>query len=830
MSFVETIRRAKALLEREGRISLRVLKREFALDDEALDELVEELVEVQRVALRDERTLTWARSAVHTQPTASERAAGRGRGPRDVGHRRLPYTPKHLAEKILQSKSALEGERKRVTVLFADVKGSTELAEPIDPEEWHRILDRFFQILSDGVHRFEGTVNQYTGDGIMALFGAPIAHEDHAQRACYAALQLTEELGSYSRELKRTQGLSFATRIGLNSGEVIVGKIGDDLRMDYTAQGHTVNLAARMEQLADPGKAYLTEHTAALVSGYFELEDLGAFEITGAKRPVQVHELRGAGRLRTRLDVSRQRGFSRFVGRSREVEALESALARVLEGQGQVVGVVAEAGAGKSRLCLEFTERCRRGQLAVYAAHCPPHGKSVPLLAVLELLRDYFGIRDQDGEQAAREKIAGRLLLLDPTYEEVLPLVFDLLGVSDPARPAPALEPDARQRKLHAFFRSLNQTRSEREPAVLFLDDLHWIDAGSDALISQLVETVRGTRTLLLLNFRPEYHANWMARSYYEQLPLLPLGAEAIGELLVDLLGTDPSTQGLTSLIRERTRGNPFFVEELVYSLAESGSLEGSRGDYRLVGSVDELQVPARVESVLAARIDRLQEREKYVLQTASVIGTEFTESILKSVVELPVPDLDAALSTLEGAEFLLEQALYPEREYAFRHPLTREVAYRSQLRDRRTQVHGAVARALEEARAKELDAQAALIAHHWEEAGEPLLAARWHGRAAEWLGDNQPAGALAPWRKVRELLGPSPESPELVALALEACTQTLWQGSRLGMPDDERSAVVAEGRSLAERTGDTTARIGFLMRIGMSDALVAVSCLRTPS
>jgi class 3 adenylate cyclase len=323
------------------------------------------------------------------------------------------YTPKHLADKILQSKSALEGERKQVTVLFADVKGSMELAEQVDAEEWHAILDRFFQILADGVHRFEGTVNQYTGDGIMALFGAPIAHEDHAQRACWAALQLRDALRGFGQELRRERGLDFLTRIGLNSGEVIVGKIGDDLRMDYTAQGSTVGLAERVQQLAEPGKPYLSEETAGLVRGYFRLEDLGEFQVKGVAAPVRAYGLEGAGELRTRLDMARSRGFSRFVGRVDEMATLEGALHRAIEGNGQVLGVVGEAGVGKSRLCLEFVEQCRDKGMPVFDAHCPAHGKTVPLLPILELLRNAFGITPQDRDQAAREKIAGRLLLFD---------------------------------------------------------------------------------------------------------------------------------------------------------------------------------------------------------------------------------------------------------------------------------------------------------------------------------------------------------------------------------------------------------------------------------
>src|SRR5437867_4296966 len=315
------------------------------------------------------------------------------------------YTPKHLAEKILTSRAALEGERKQVTVLFADVKGSMELAEQLGPEDWHRIMDRFFQLLAEGVHRFEGTVVQFTGDGIMALFGAPIAHEDHAQRACWTALHLRETLRRYADELRLREGLSFFVRMGLNSGEVVVGRIGDDLRMDYTAQGHTVGLAQRMEQLAEPGTAYLTEHTARIVTGYFRLRDLGPLTVKGVAEPVHVHELEGAGAMRTRLDRSRARGFSRFVGRVDEMATLEAALARSLEGHGQVVGIVAEAGVGKSRLSWEFTQRCRARGLLVNEAHAVAHGKGIPFLPVIELLRNIHGVTEHDRPQTAREKI-----------------------------------------------------------------------------------------------------------------------------------------------------------------------------------------------------------------------------------------------------------------------------------------------------------------------------------------------------------------------------------------------------------------------------------------
>src|SRR5262245_49781426 len=418
------------------------------------------------------------------------------------------YTPKHLADRILTSRAALEGERKQVTVLFADVKGSMDLQEGLDPEEWHRIMDRFFAIMTDGVHRFEGTINQYTGDGIMALFGAPIAHEDHAQRACYAALHLRDELQRYADELRRTRSLSFSVRMGLNSGEVVVGKIGDDLRMDYTAQGFAVGLAARMEQLADPGSTYLTEHTAALVTGFFRLRPLGRFTVKGVRDPIDVYALDGVGPLRTRLDAARARGFSRFVGRDDEMAALDTWCTRAVEGPGQVVGVVAEPGVGKSRLCYEILQRPRLRGITVHEARCVAHGRRSPFLPLLELLRSFFGITEHDGEEEARRKVAGTVLLLDPQLTGSLPLLLDFLGVADAEQPPP-LDPEVRQRRLFALLTTLVEIHSRRHPTVMLIEDLHWIDGASAEFLAPLITAIPRTRALLLLNFRPEYRVPW---------------------------------------------------------------------------------------------------------------------------------------------------------------------------------------------------------------------------------------------------------------------------------------------------------------------------------
>jgi class 3 adenylate cyclase len=708
------------------------------------------------------------------------------------------YTPKHLAEKILQSKSALEGERKQVSVLFADVKGSMDLAERMDPEEWSQIMQRFFMILREGVERFEGFVDKFTGDGIMALFGAPIAHEDHAQRACYAALHLRDALKTYADALRVSRGIDFAVRLGINSGEVVVGKIGDDLRMDYTAQGHTVGLAARMQSLAPPGGACVSEATARLASGYVELRDLGVATIKGASEPVRVFELEGMGEMRSRFDRSRARGLTRFVGRDADMVVLEQALDQARSGNGQVVGVVAEAGAGKSRLCFEFMERCRARRLTVLHGAAAAHGKNVSLLPILQIVRQYFGIGDQDGDDTAREKIAGRLLRIDESLRELLPVVFAFLGVPDSERPAPQVDPDARQRQL---FNVMRKAVRRSETTVTSIEDLHWMDAGSEAWLAQMVDAAAGSKTLVLVTFRPEYHAAWMQQSWYRQLPLLPLSADAIRELLHDLLGADRTIAGLAEAVHARTTGNPFFAEEIIQSLVESGSLAGSRGAYRLVTPIDRLDIPDTVQSILAARIDRLGDREKQALQAAAVIGREFSVPILATVLDWPDRDLSAALQALKDGEFLYEQSLYPVAEYAFKHPLTQEVALGSQLREHRARTHAAVARALEAAHSDRLDEHAALLAHHWEAAGEALAAARWHRRAAEWVLKSDHGECMRHWRRVRTLAGSQPDSAEVIELRLEASSRLIiWSH---GGTDDERDHLVAEARGLADRLGD---------------------------
>ena len=712
-------------------------------------------------------------------------------------------TPKHLADKIRQSKAAVEGERKQVTVLFADVKGSMELAEALDPEAFSRIMSRFFAILTEGVERFEGFVDKFTGDGIMALFGAPIAHEDHAQRACYAALHLRDRARQYADELRVSSGINFSVRIGLNSGEVVVGSISDDLRMDYTAQGHTVGLAQRMEGIAPADGIAISHNTQKPVDGYFVTRTLGPLKVKGAREPIEVFVLEGVGNRRTRLDASRARGLSRFVGRGDEMAALETALNQSLKGTGRVAAVVGEPGVGKSRICAEFIERCRSRGLAVYEAHCPAHGKTIPYLPLLELLRNLFGITEQDGPREARQKIAGELALLDDGFADDRALVLDFLGVGDPKAPALQLEPAVLQRRLFAFLRRLLQLRTQAEPIVLLIDDLHWIDPGSDLFVAQIVEAVSATHTLMLVNFRPEYQADWLRKSWVLQLPMTPLGPEALADLVRDWVGTGPTVTKLPALIGARSGGNPFFSEEIVLSLLETGRLVGTRGAYQLVRPLDALEVPATVQSLLAARIDRLGEREKHALYAAAVIGKEFARPLLEAIIGNPTFDLDSALAGLLAAEIIHERAIYPVAEYAFKHPLTHEVALHAQLTAPRQARHKAAALAIEAADPTRLDELAGMLAHHWSEAGDGLRAATWYIRAARWVRSSDLSASRHNWAQARNLLAGLSRSTERTRLLLEVYPELFGLLDHLGVDPVEAESVYHEAIDVARNAGD---------------------------
>ena len=489
------------------------------------------------------------------------------------------YTPKHLAEKILTSRSALEGERKQVTVLFADLKGSMELLADRDPEEARKLLDPVLERMMEAVHRYEGTVNQVMGDGIMALFGAPLAHEDHAVRACYAALDMQTALHRYAEEVRRTHGLGgVAIRAGLNSGEVVVRAIGSDLRMDYTAVGQTTHLAARMEQLASPGTTLLTAGTLRLAEGFIAVKPLGPIPIKGLEAPVEIYEMTGAGAMRSRFHAAAARGLTRFVGRDSELGQLRQALGRAAVGRGQVVAIVGEPGVGKSRLVWEVTHSHRTDGWLLAQAGSASYGKATSYLPVIDLLKGYFQIEDRDDARKRREKVTGRLLTLDEALRPTLPAVLALLDVPVEDAPWQALDPPQRRHRTLDAVRRLLFRESQVQPVLVVYEDLHWIDTETQALLDTLVESLPNTRLVLLVNYRPEYAHHWGGKTYYTQLRLDPLPRESAEGLLRSLLGEGSALRPLAQLLIERTEGNPFFLEESIRSLVETGALAGERG------------------------------------------------------------------------------------------------------------------------------------------------------------------------------------------------------------------------------------------------------------
>jgi class 3 adenylate cyclase/tetratricopeptide (TPR) repeat protein len=719
------------------------------------------------------------------------------------------YTPKHLAEKVLTSKSALEGERKQVTVLFADLKGSMELLAERDPEEARQILDPVLERMMEAVHHYEGTVNQVMGDGIMALFGAPLAHEDHAVRACYAALRMQESVRRYSEALRRAQGAAVRIRVGLNSGEVVVRAIGNDLHMDYTAVGQTTHLAARMEQLADPGSVLLSADTLRAAEGYVEVTSLGPVAVKGLAEPVELFELTGAGTARTRFQAAALRGLTRFVGRDAELEHLRRVLAQAGVGHGQVVAIIGEAGVGKSRLVYEFTHSRQVQRWLTLEAPSVSYGKATSYLPVIDLLKSYFKIGDRDDHRNMRDKVQGRVLGLDRGLEPTLSPLLALLDVPVEDAAWQTLEqPQRRQRTLEAVKRLLLR-ESQGQPLLAVFEDLHWMDGETQALLDSLVESLSAARLLLLVTYRPEYEHRWGNKTAYSQLRLDSLPAESTQELLAALLGPEPGLVPLTQMLVKQ--GNPFFLEETVRSLVETGALAGERGAYRLTRPVETLQVPATVQAILAARIDRLPPEEKRLLQAASVIGTHVPDALLAAIAEQPEETLRRGLAHLRDAEFLYETQLFPDLEHTFKHALTHEVTYGSVLQERRRQLHAQIVAAMEQLYADRLNEHVERLAHHAQRGQLWEKAVRYGRQAGARALDRSAAReALAHFEQAWVALQGLPESRERTEQRIDLCFEQrqalllLGEFARLG-------EVVDEGRALAQALGDQR-RLGWAL------------------
>ncbi|MBI5016154.1 MAG: AAA family ATPase [Deltaproteobacteria bacterium] len=648
------------------------------------------------------------------------------------------YTPKHLTEKILTTRSALKGERKLVTVLFADVANYTALSELLDPEEVHQIMDGCFQVLMDEIHRREGTVNQFTGDGFMALFGAPLAHEDHAQRACHAALAIQREMEKYGEKIRRETGAEFRMRIGLNTGPVIVGAIGDDLRMDYTAVGDTTNLAARVQQAAKAGEVWMSAGTRGLVRDYFSEEAVGEVTLKGKNEPQRLYRLLSerAG-VRTRFDAGLIRGITEFVGREREMEALRAAYARAKCGEAELVDIVGEAGVGKSRLVYEFRKTLGE-QATVLTGSCLHYGRTTNFHPVIEIVRRAFGIEDGMSETEAGARIqavaSDGLTPFLGFYQNLLSL-----PVTDPK--FNALNPEGRKFGTFEAVKSLLASLSNRKPLVILLEDVHWIDKISEELVTYVSRSVLDRPILLIATCRPEASPTWAQGAHYQRLGLHTLSAEIGAQLVRNLLGGLPIEPALETRVIEHAGGNPFFVEEIMRELLERGDLVIQGDRYACSKPIEQCHIPDTVQGVLAARMDRLSEDLKRTLQVASVIGRDFAFKLLRTILELG-DDLRNHLTNLVGLEILYEKALFPELEYIFKHALTQEVAYDSLLKQRRRELHGRIAKTIEELYADKLEPHYEILAHHWELSDKPEKAVEYLVLAGEKSNRSQAANA----------------------------------------------------------------------------------------
>jgi class 3 adenylate cyclase/tetratricopeptide (TPR) repeat protein len=712
----------------------------------------------------------------------------------------LGETPAPDAGAALTSRVSLEGERKQITVLFADLKGSMELLASRDPEDARAVLDPVLEGMIEAVRRYGGTVNQVMGDGVMALFGAPLAVEDHAVRACYAALAMQDAVRRLA-EARRSAGLPPpAIRVGLNSGEVLVRSIGSDVNVDYTAVGETTHLAARMEQTATPDAILLTQATYRLAEGFVDAKPLGLVGIKGLAEPVETWQLLGAHGVRTRLEA-RGSALSRFVGREAETAQAVRALAAAAAGRGQIVAVVGEPGVGKSRICHELARGAAgRGQRVVESA-CLSYGTQtayLPMAGLLETLLDL----DPRGEAGTRRAQAvERLRAIDPALGAAPAPILVLLGLPTSDAAWAALDPPLRRQQTLDALRQLILQAARSRPLIVVLEDLQWVDAETQALLDALVDRMAAVPLALLVNYRPEYRHGWSGKSYYAQLRLDPLPPDTVGALLEALLGRDPSLAPLASLLRERTGGNPLFLEESVRSLVETGALRGTAGDYRLARPVPSMEVPASVQAVLAARIDRLAPQDKRLLQCAAAIGYEVPLPLLRAIAGVDETALRDGLARLQAGELVYETRLYPDVEYTFKHALTHDVAYGSLLREQRRTLHATIAAALEAGAAEE---HAAALAHHAGLGEDWPRAARWARVAADQAAALcADAESVALYEQALTALARLPETAETARAGLDvrfALRAPLWRAGRL----DRLAPLFREVESLATRHGQT--------------------------
>jgi len=725
------------------------------------------------------------------------------------------YTPRGLAEKILRSRSSVEGERKFVSVLFIDVVNYTSISERLDPEEIHQMMDLCFRLVMDEIHRYEGTITQFTGDGAMALFGAPIAHEDHAQRACHAALAIQKSMKDFSGKIRSDYGVEFAIRTGINSGLVIVGSIADDLRVDYTALGDTTNLASRMESMAQPGSILVSGETHKLTKDFFHFKGLGCLSVKGKTEPIEAFELIGVGEIETRFGAAIARGLTKFVGREKELRSLERSFEKARAGAGRVIGVVGEAGVGKSRLVLEFGNLLSGQDYTHLEGRCFHYGSTMAYLPILDILRSYFGISEGMRERTTKEKIEEKIRGYDTRLNHVYAPLHELFSLTIEDDLYSRLEPKLKRERIFEAIRDLLIRESQTRPLVLVFEDLHWIDKTSEEFLSYFIDWLPALRVLLLLLYRPEYVHGWGGKSYFSRIGLGELPALASSEMVKFLLkGADVSPE-LRELIIGRAGGNPLFMEELTYTLLEEGNIEKADQQYILSRKVWEIQVPETIHGIISARMDRLEPSHKRTMQMAAVIGREFSYNILEMISASHI-DLKAHLLSLQSGEFIFEQSIHPELEYTFKHALVQEIAYNSLLLRRRREIHEKIGEAIEALFRDRHGEVCEKLAYHYmksenkEKACMYLKASGIKAARSSSLWE-----AFRFFRDAINILKGQKPTPSNIAEQIEITLNMISPMLSLGFPEDSLY-ILQNGESLAKEINDTKGLTTLCSAIGL--------------
>jgi class 3 adenylate cyclase/tetratricopeptide (TPR) repeat protein len=674
------------------------------------------------------------------------------------------YLPKGLTEKILAQRGKIEGERKQVTVIFCDMEGFTALSERLGPEEAYSIMDQVYEILIHKVHDYEGTVNEMTGDGIVALFGAPIALEDAPQRAIRSSLAIHREMARFSERMKQErEGIPpIKMRIGIHTGPVVVGTLGNDLRVEFKAVGDTVNLASRMQELAEPGTTYISEETFRLAEGLFRVEALGEKGVKGREERVNVYRAIAPSTRRTRFDVSAERGLTPFVGRERELELLLDGLERSKAGRGQAFSIVSEAGVGKSRLLYEFRKAVANQDVTFLEGRCLSYSRGVAYHPVIDILKANFDIHEGDGDFDIKEKVKRGLKILGADEASTLPYLLELLAVKDSGIDKIPMSPEVKKGRIIEALRRIVLKGSEIRPLIMAFEDLHWIDRSSEDQLKHLLESIPGARILLIFTYRPEFVHTWGAKSYHSQVMLNRLSNRESLMMVSHLLGTEELDKDLEEFILEKTEGVPFFIEELMRSLKDLKIIEREDNRYRITKDIKEVTIPATVQDVIMARVDSLPEGVKSLLQTASAVGRELSYDLLTRLTDLAEQELLSHLSVLKDSELLYERGIYPQSTYIFKHALTQEVAYNSLLLKRRREIHEEIGKVIEGLYPDRLEEHYELLAYHYARSANT-------DRALEYLDlANQKAAKLSAMEEAKayfdeamELLDTLPETGE---------------------------------------------------------------------